>query len=534
MLFSPLSALKAAPAVWSLSIAAAAKIARVLLAIYLALLDRFFFSFFTKRDPPVKRVAVIGGGIAGFGAAWALARSGVEVTLLEAATEVGGNAKTIAWPDGKVTGLSVLAWPAVYFRNYKSLLRALGIETAPVELPFYIRRADGEAFAHGRDAHLSRRYAGDLRRWSYLVAFVRRVNAFFAGKGAPLSLYHMSLLNPLNAVPLRLACALFGISAGFYHDLIVPLYASSFLSTDLAMTPLVIVPIIDDLISTHAVPSMESWKASSRDVFSRMAADTACIGALKVRAGRRVGFAYRDPADGRWSLTCIGAEPEFFSGFDRVVFAAGARAAADALPNTWAWTAARLLLRSVAYCGGPAFAKGVVHSDATVLPADLRTDLLRSYANYIEEFGGGGGAARRYENTFILSSWYPAVQSDGDDEGENGRLSGSDARPPPMARLVTYDCRHPERLKGVVGEVRNEWNHPVLSPLNLLVALLLRLLQGRRGAYYAGSMSTPGNGHDLSLCSGFAAAAAIGADYPFAADPDAAADFARLRGIMGL
>ena len=47
-------------------------------------------------------------------------------------------------------------------------------------------------------------------------------------------------------------------------------------------------------------------------------------------------------------------------------------------------------------------------------------------------------------------------------------------------------------------------------------------------------MSTPGNGHDLSLCSGFAAAAAIGADYPFAADADAAADFARLRGIMGL
>ena len=190
----------------------------------------------------------------------------------------------------------------------------------------------------------------------------------------------------------------------------------------------------------------------------------------------------------------------------------------------------------MAYCGGPAFAKGIVHSDASVLPADLRADLLRSYANYIEEFGGGGGAARRYENTFILSSWYPAVQSDGDgsDGDGEGRLSGSDVRPPPMARLVTYDCRHPERLKGVVGEVRNEWNHPVLSPLNLLVALLLRLLQGRRGAYYAGSMSTPGNGHDLSLCSGFAAAAAIGAEYPFAADADAAADFARLRGIMGL
>ena len=55
---------------------------------------------------------------------------------------------------------------------------------------------------------------------------MRRTNAFFAGRAR--SLYHMSPLNPLNAVPLRLACALFGISSGFYHDLIVPLYASSF------------------------------------------------------------------------------------------------------------------------------------------------------------------------------------------------------------------------------------------------------------------------------------------------------------------
>ena len=460
-------------AVWSLSLAAAAKIARVLLAIFLTLLDRFFFSFFTTRDPPVKRVAVIGGGIAGFGAAWALARSGVEVTLLEAADEVGGNAKTIAWPDGKVTGLSVLAWPAVYFRNYKALLRALGIET-PVELPFYIRRADGEAFAHGRATRISLGGVGDLRRWSYLVAFVRRTNAFFAGKGALLSLYHMSLLNPLNAVPLRVACALV-ISSGFYHDLIVPLYASS-LPLDRSR---------DDAAgdrADHRRPDLDArrplhgvgGKASSRDVFSRMAADTACIGALKVRAGRRVGFAFRDPADGRWALTCIGAEPEFFSGFDRVVFAGrarGGRRAAEyvgvdrrAAPPAFG----RLLRRAGVRQGSRA------HSDASVLPADPVPTCYGATRITLRSSAAAAAKGGRYENTFILSSWYPAVQSDDDgdggdgDDGREGRLSSSlDVRPPPMARLVTYDCRHPERLKGVVGEVRNEWNHPVLSPLNL-------------------------------------------------------------------
>ena len=223
-------------------------------------------------------------------------------------------------------------------------------------------------------------------RWSYLVAFVRRTNAFFAGKGAPLSLYHMSLLNPLNAVPLRLACAPSGISAGFYHDLIVPLYASSFLSTDLAMTPLVIVPIIDDLISTHAVPSMESWKASSRDVFSRMAADTACIGALKVRAGRRVGFAFRDPADGRWALTCIGAEPVLLGVRSRGVRggrARGGRRAAEyvGVDGRACSAVGRLLRRAGVRQGSRALGRvGAAGRPPRRLATELRTTLRSSAA----------------------------------------------------------------------------------------------------------------------------------------------------------
>ena len=46
-------------------------------------------------------------------------------------------------------------------------------------------------------------------------------------------------------------------------------------------------------------------------------------------------------------------------------------------------------------------------------------------------------------------------------------------------------------------------------------------------------MATPGNGHDLSLCSGLAVAAAMGARYPFD-DADAAEDLSRLRKILGV
>ena len=52
------------------------------------------------------KVAVIGGGIAGCGAAWALARDGYEVTLYEARAHVSGNARTFDW-DGFSDGRTV-------------------------------------------------------------------------------------------------------------------------------------------------------------------------------------------------------------------------------------------------------------------------------------------------------------------------------------------------------------------------------------------------------------------------------------------
>jgi predicted NAD/FAD-binding protein len=103
------------------------------------------------------------------------------------------------------------------------------------------------------------------------------------------------------------------------------------------------------------------------------------------------------------------------------------------------------------------------------------------------------------------------------------------------ARLVPYDARDPDGPDAhAAGDVANDENHPHLSLCNLAAAQLLRTAQGRRGLYFCGSYATPGNGHDLSLCSGLAVASALGARYPFADDEGAAADFARLRRLMGV
>ena len=103
-----------------------------------------------RGEREYKNVAIIGGGIAGVGCAYALSRhDNVQVHIFEKRALLGGNAKTQVWPGPNKlrTGLSVLAWPKKYFHTYRRLMRELFISTEDVVLPFSVgssREGKGE------------------------------------------------------------------------------------------------------------------------------------------------------------------------------------------------------------------------------------------------------------------------------------------------------------------------------------------------------------------------------------------------------
>ena len=434
----------------------------------------------------MKRIAVIGAGIAGCGAAWSLARAGFDITLYEQHAALGGNAKTQTWTlsDGRevVTGLSVLAWPDLYFHNYNRLLDELGIATERTPpLRFFV---DSD----------QKPEPGDLARWSQLVAVIRRVNDFFSP--GPPSLYRVSPLNPLCVIPLRLVCRAAGISDAFWQHSFVPVHTSSFLSARLSSIPAVIAPALEDIVSVEHGGHLRTWSRDSSDVFEKMTEGVAVRAATPVEAVER-------------SERHIAVHAGGSATYDRVVFACPAPAAVQIIDRPSALE--RILLGGVHYADhdDDTFAVGVVHSDPGVLPAEHRDEILRHFANYIRCIRKGQSVT--YENTFVISSWAPA------------------ARDSDLPMMVSYNVSTP--IAQVARRIRNTFAHPSLSGKNLMRAMALRLIQGPR-VYYCGSYTTPGNGHDLSLLSGLVVAEALGAAYPFAAHGAALRDFEQLRSMM--
>ncbi len=455
----------------------------------------------------VRRVAVIGGGIAGMGCAFALFRAGIEPMVFEREPFVGGNAKTHEWslPDGTrlTTGLSVLAWPTLYFHNYSRLVRELGVASQPTPPLRYMIR-DGELlFAQRADGAGEGSFGDDIARWEKLVQWVREQNARVAARpvGDAPSLYDASPKNPLNLVPLRKLTRLFGISDGFWRSLFVPLHSSSFLTVHLDSLPAAIAPTIEDIVSVRRGADLVTWSADSRAVFQAMAKGfegNVLVGAPGLSVERRDGEVR--VTDGKGVRRS----------FDAVVFACSALAALDMLSSSSRLE--RTLLGNVSYADEDdgTFAEGVVHSDVEVLPQSERAAVLEGYANFVDVVSEG--ASLRYENTFVLSSWIPQARGRG------------------LPMLVSYNRRGP--IRDPLRRVRNQRCHPHLSRKNLAIAFGLRAIQGRGNVYYCGSFTTPGNGHDLSLLSGFVVAEALGAPHPFHDDPRAATDFAKLSRMM--
>lgn len=514
-----------------------------------------------SSEEPYK-VAVIGGGIAGCGAAWTLAQSGFEVTLFEARKEISGNARTFDWDFSPFRGkgetvkscVSVTAWPTMFYKNYTCLLAKMGIETVHQPLSWFLNSKvpgyEGTLWECDPEVYpgsLRQVFAKDFEIYRQVVSFSRNVTAFFTMKWAPWrwddspSMYDthvgMGLLNPLTTVPLYTLFKLKGGTDAWWNIIFTPQYTASFLVDELRPFPAVFGPLIEDQIPL--LPnSTNSWKGSStrgendcnistcvtwkdagkgiREVFDRLVKDVTLKEDTRVREVKILPNGKKRVFD----------EHDSYIDVDRVVFACPSNAVGNIFKDHTKVAFANTILSTPVYAddhhpsGGHMHA--VMHSDGTVIPKEYREDCLKRASNYVEITQLKDGSINM-ENQYNFGIQTPGL----------GIYDLPLDQKPVM--LISHALGEgksidPSLVRGTANHARA---HPLYSGWNVAVQLSLRLIQGRDGIYYCSNWTTPGNCHDMSLLSGMICAHAIGADYPFE-DKEAKKDFYRLRDLMGV
>ena len=431
-----------------------------------------------------KRVAIIGAGVSGLGAAWALNRhpDRFDFRVYEAQAQVGGNAVTADMPqeDGSSIpfDISVTACIPKVYHHILLLMQTYGIELLDTRFSYSVKYRGG-VYAHDFDSDIRRQLKPEIEKFQKLL---RRLKWFGALSRSRSRL--LAALNPFNYVSMGAVLNLGRFSGDFRYKILKPMFVNFLMATNVFDMPASLFSRYLEFFDIESATPMQTWDRGTRRIYEALSADFR----EKIYLGRPVRKVRRGASE-----VVVEDEAGETEAFDDVVFACNANQTLmmlDAPTRFESW-----LLSSIRY-ESELHNHTVVHSDASVLPvSDVRA--LETRSNHIEQYGA---RPDNYEITYIMHNQQP--------------WAGRSDKP----CLVTYN---PVSKIDESKIVKRWWFQHIVHdvPHIALLIHLFRFLQGRRRSWHCGA-HTLINSQETCFVTGLAAARQLGADYPFQ-DPEA-------------
>ena len=426
-----------------------------------------------------RRIAIIGGGISGLGAAWALHRhpDRFEFRLYEANDRLGGNAVTAEMPQedgGPVSfDISVTACIPSVYNHILLLMERFGIELLDTRFSYSVRYR-GRIYAHDFDSDIRAELAPEIRKFQRILRVLHRIGWLSRAKSKLLN-----FLNPFNYISMGALLNLAGFSGDFRYKVLKPMFVNFLMATNVFDMPAALFARYLEFFDIESATPMQTWDQGTRQIYAKLTAGFRD----RIYLERPVRRVHRRPTH---------VEVEDREGiretFDEVIFACNANQTLMMLADPT--LIERSILSSVRY-ESELHNHAIVHSDGSVLP-DNEVRPLATRSNHVEQYGS---RPDNYEITYIMHNQQP--------------WAGRSERP----CLVTYNpiSRIDE------GKIVGRWwfQHIVHDVRHMaLIVPLFRLIQGRRRSWHCGA-HTLVNSQETCFVSGLAAAIQLGADYPF-------------------
>ncbi len=448
-----------------------------------------------KAQEPPRKIAIIGGGVSGLGAAWTLHQQPdrFDFRLFEAQELLGGNAITVDMPQDDGTSIpfdiSVTALIPSVYEHILLLMEKFGIERIDTKFSYSVKYA-GQIYAHDFDSEIRQQLQAEIAKFQRILRRIQRVGWLSRTQSKALN-----LLNPFNYITMGTILNLGGFSGDFRYKVLKPMFVNFLMATNVFDLPAALFARYLEFFDIESATPMQTWDQGSQRIYEHLSADFQD----KIYLNRPVQRVYRSKS---------GVEVEDAEGvreqFDDVIFACNANQTLMMIDKPTSLE--RYLLSSIRY-ESELHNHTVVHYDSSVLP-DNEAKPLTTRSNHIAQYGA---RPDNYEITYIMHNQQPWV-------------SRSD-----KPCLVTYNAISPIDEQKIV---KKWWFQHVVHDVRhvALIVNLFRFIQGKRRTWHCGA-HTLINSQETCFITGMAAARQMGADYPFN-DPAARRTFNYYGSIM--
>ncbi|MFT3736146.1 MAG: NAD(P)-binding protein [Rhodocyclaceae bacterium] len=425
------------------------------------------------QGPRGLRIAVVGGGIAGLGAAWLLGKRHA-VTLFEAGHYAGGHANTV---DVTVDGIThpvdtgFLVFNRRTYPNLCGLFAALDVPVANSEMSFSVSLAEPEIEWAGTDLHALFAQYANLARPAFwgMLADIRRFNAETTRLAREHAAPDVSLGDYLDR---------HAYGEAFRHWYLLPMAAAIWSCPTQQMLAYPLATFLrfchnHGLLQISDRPQWQTVAGGSREYVRRITAQLPDLRLLTPV------IAVEREAAGVSIVTAQGCER-----FDALVLACHSDQALKIL-GPQASLPERAVLGAVRY----QYNRALLHTDTALLPRRQRTWSAWNY-----RAGAGRADERPVSVSYLLNQLQPLP-----------------FRTPVIVSLNPFDEPAPDKLIRAF-----DYEHPVFDQAAIDAQAHLPMLQGRNRTWFCGAWTGYGF-HEDGLRSAVDVAAQLGVVAPWRA-----------------
>ena len=239
----------------------------------------------------IRRIAIVGGGVSGLGAAWALHHhpDRFDFRLFEAQAHIGGNAFTADMPqdDGSSIpfDISVTACIPSVYQHIMLLMKRFGIELVDTRFSYSVRYGDG-IYAHDLDSEIREQLQAEIAKFQRLLGRLYRIGWLTRSQSKLLN-----ALNPFNYISMGTVLRLGGFSDDFRYKVLKPMFINFVLAANIFDMPAALFARYLDFFDIESSTPMQTWDRGTRRIYENLTADFQD----KIYLSRAVRKVYRQP-----------------------------------------------------------------------------------------------------------------------------------------------------------------------------------------------------------------------------------------------